>query len=78
MCLFIFQCEKIRKKRSGMLGTIRIAQGNSIDDIDQRIMQARLVCPYIKNNLKKKTTTKIHQKHLQIIKLFSVKIEELT
>ena len=54
MCLFIFQCEKIRKKRSGMLGTIRIAQGNSIDDIDQRIMQARLVCPYIKNNLKKK------------------------
>ena len=48
ICLFIFQCEKIRKKRSGMLGTIRIAQGNSIDDIDQRIMQARLVCPFIK------------------------------
>ena len=41
-----------------MLGTIRIAQGNSIDDIDQRIMQARLVCPYIKNNLKKNNNNK--------------------
>ena len=45
----MFQCEKIRKKRSGMLGTIRIAQGNSIDDVDQRIMQARFVGYYLSN-----------------------------
>jgi hypothetical protein len=37
----MLQCEKIRKKRTGVLGTWRIAQGNSIDDIDQRIVQAR-------------------------------------
>ena len=32
----------MRRKRTGMLGTLRMAQGNSIDDIDQRILEARL------------------------------------
>jgi len=33
----------MRKKRTGVFGTLRIAQGNSIDDIDQRILQARYI-----------------------------------
>jgi hypothetical protein len=36
-----FQCEKLRKKRNAFMGSLRIAHSNGIDDIDQRILQAR-------------------------------------
>ncbi|XP_060603930.1 stromal interaction molecule homolog isoform X2 [Ruditapes philippinarum] len=47
-------CEKIRKKRTGVLGTWRIAQGNSIDDIDQRIVQARMALEEIKHDMQER------------------------
>ncbi|XP_045205289.2 stromal interaction molecule homolog isoform X2 [Mercenaria mercenaria] len=47
-------CEKIRKKRTGVLGTWRIAQGSSIDDIDQRIVQARMALEEIKHDMQER------------------------
>lgn len=34
-------CEKLKKKRSSFLGSFRVAHGNSIDEIDNRILQAK-------------------------------------
>ncbi|KAL3879200.1 hypothetical protein ACJMK2_031508 [Sinanodonta woodiana] len=47
-------CEKMRKKRTGMLGTLRIAQGNSMDEIDQRIMQARSSLEEVRHDLQER------------------------
>ena len=35
------QCEKLRKKRNAFMGPLRIAHGNSIDEVDKRILNAR-------------------------------------
>ncbi|XP_052228196.1 stromal interaction molecule homolog isoform X3 [Dreissena polymorpha] len=48
-------CEKIRRKRTGVLGTLRIAQGNSIDDIDERIVQARMALEEIRHDMQERT-----------------------
>ncbi|KAG8192783.1 hypothetical protein JTE90_019101 [Oedothorax gibbosus] len=34
-------CEKLSKKRATFMGTFRIAHGNSIDDVDDRIVKAK-------------------------------------
>ena len=34
-------CEKLKKKRSSFLGSFRVAHGTSIDDVDNRILQAK-------------------------------------
>ncbi|KAK4336802.1 hypothetical protein RND71_043581 [Anisodus tanguticus] len=34
-------CEKLKKKRSSFLGSFRVAHGSSIDDVDNRILQAK-------------------------------------
>ncbi|XP_052792788.1 stromal interaction molecule homolog isoform X3 [Mya arenaria] len=47
-------CEKIRRKRTGVLGTLRIAQGNSIDNIDQRIVQARMALEEIRHDMQER------------------------
>ncbi|XP_064481902.1 stromal interaction molecule homolog isoform X1 [Ornithodoros turicata] len=36
-------CEKLRRKRSSFMGSFRIAHGSSIDDIDSRILQAKVL-----------------------------------
>ena len=37
----MFQCDKLRKKRSTLLGAFRVAHSSSIDDVDNRILQAK-------------------------------------
>lgn len=34
-------CDKLKKKRSSFLGSFRVAHGTSIDDVDNRILQAK-------------------------------------
>lgn len=36
-----FQCEKLRKKRSSLIGAFISTHGKSIDDVDKSIMDAR-------------------------------------
>lgn len=50
----IFQCEKLKRKRSSFLGSFRVAHGSSIDDVDNRIMQAKSALTEITANLKER------------------------
>lgn len=36
-----FQCDKLRKKKTQMFGSFRIAHGSLMDDIDHKIFEAR-------------------------------------
>jgi len=36
-----FQCEKLRKKRSSLVGAFVSTHGKSIDDVDRSIVEAR-------------------------------------
>ncbi|XP_074604702.1 stromal interaction molecule isoform X2 [Brevipalpus obovatus] len=47
-------CEKLRKKRSSFLGSFRVAHGSSIDDVDNRIIQAKSALTEITANLKER------------------------
>lgn len=38
---FSFQCEKLRKKRSSLVGAFVSTHGRSIDDVDRSIVEAR-------------------------------------
>lgn len=37
----MFQCEKLRKKRSSLVGAFVSTHGKSIDDVDRSIVEAR-------------------------------------
>lgn len=37
----LFKCDKLKKKRSTLLGAFRVAHGSSIDYVDNTILQAR-------------------------------------
>lgn len=41
VCAFVFQCEKIKKRNKALFGALRMAHSNSLDEIDQRILDAR-------------------------------------
>lgn len=47
-------CEKLRKKRSSFMGTFRIAHGSSIDDIDNRILQAKSALSEVTKDLQER------------------------
>lgn len=36
-----FQCEKLSRKRSSFLGSLKVAHGSSLDDVDGKISQAK-------------------------------------
>ncbi|XP_054164583.1 stromal interaction molecule homolog [Oppia nitens] len=47
-------CEKLRKKRSTLLGAFRVAHGNSIDEIDNRILEAKTALKEVTKELKER------------------------
>ncbi|XP_064636160.1 stromal interaction molecule homolog isoform X4 [Lineus longissimus] len=47
-------CEKLRKKRNAFLGSLRLAHSNGIDDIDQRILQARAALEEVRYDLQER------------------------
>ncbi|EEC03791.1 conserved hypothetical protein, partial [Ixodes scapularis] len=47
-------CEKLRKKRSSFMGSFRIAHGSSIDDIDNRILQAKAALSEVTKDLQER------------------------
>ncbi|UYV75304.1 STIM2 [Cordylochernes scorpioides] len=48
-------CEKLNKRRSTFLGTFKVAHGNSINDIDNRILQARAALAELTGDLQERT-----------------------
>ncbi|XP_023242863.1 stromal interaction molecule homolog isoform X2 [Centruroides sculpturatus] len=47
-------CEKLRRKRSAFMGAFRIAHGGSIDDVDNRILQAKAALCEITKDLQER------------------------
>ncbi|XP_023239470.1 stromal interaction molecule homolog isoform X2 [Centruroides sculpturatus] len=47
-------CEKLRKRRSSFLGSFRIAHGGSIDDVDNRILQAKAALSEVTKDLQER------------------------
>ncbi|XP_048240743.1 stromal interaction molecule 1-like isoform X8 [Haliotis rufescens] len=47
-------CDKIRKRNKAFLGSLRMAHGNSLDDIDQRILIARQAFEEVKQDLQER------------------------
>ncbi|XP_067664145.1 stromal interaction molecule 1-like isoform X3 [Haliotis asinina] len=47
-------CDKIRKRNKAFLGSLRMAHGNSLDDIDQRILTARQAFEEVKQDLQER------------------------
>ena len=45
------QCEKLRKKRQTFMGSFRVAHGSAIDDVDQRIVQAKTALSEVTRDL---------------------------
>ena len=43
-CLsFLLKCERVKKKRGSLMGSLRLAHDLSIDEVDQKILSARFV-----------------------------------
>lgn len=47
-------CEKLRKKRNAFMGPLRIAHGNSIDEVDKRILNARAALEEVRHDLQER------------------------
>ncbi|KAI1299374.1 Stromal interaction molecule 1 [Halotydeus destructor] len=47
-------CEKLRKKRATFMGSFRVAHGSSIDDVDNRILQARQALSEVTKDLEER------------------------
>ncbi|CAG2101286.1 unnamed protein product [Medioppia subpectinata] len=47
-------CEKLRKKRASVLGAFRVAHGNSIDDVDNRILEAKTALKEVTRDLQER------------------------
>ncbi|XP_074649721.1 stromal interaction molecule 1-like isoform X2 [Tubulanus polymorphus] len=47
-------CEKLRKKRSAFMGSLRIAHSDSIDEIDRRILDARAALEEVRKDLQER------------------------
>lgn len=41
MMMMMFQAEKIKKKRSSLIGTFHMAHSSSLDDVDHKILSAK-------------------------------------
>lgn len=39
--LILLQAEKIKKKRSSVLGTLHVAHSSSLDQVDHKILEAK-------------------------------------
>ncbi|XP_022240009.1 stromal interaction molecule homolog isoform X2 [Limulus polyphemus] len=48
------ECEKLRKRRSTLLGAFRIAHGSSVDAIDHRILQAKAALSEVTKDLQER------------------------
>ena len=48
------QCDKLRKKRASLLGAFRVAHGNSIDDVDNRILEAKTALSEVTKDLQER------------------------
>ena len=49
-------CEKLKRKRSTLLGSFRVAHGSSIDDVDNRILQAKESLAEVTRELQERLT----------------------
>jgi STIM1 Orai1-activating region len=47
MNVVFFQCEKLKKKRSSLVGAFVSTHGKSIDDVDRSIVEARYVQAFV-------------------------------
>ncbi|XP_035233663.1 stromal interaction molecule homolog isoform X1 [Stegodyphus dumicola] len=47
-------CEKLRKKRTSFMGAFRVAHGSSIDDVDNRILQAKAALSEVTKDLQER------------------------
>ncbi|XP_052829472.1 stromal interaction molecule homolog isoform X2 [Octopus bimaculoides] len=47
-------CEKLKKKRNAFMGPLRIAHGNSIDEVDKRILNARASLEVVHQDLQER------------------------
>lgn len=50
----ILQCEKLRKKRSSLVGAFVSTHGKSIDEVDKSIVEARTALNEVTNELKER------------------------
>ena len=50
----IVKCERLRKKRSTLLGAFRVAHSSSIDDVDNRILQAKTALSEVTKDLQER------------------------
>lgn len=41
VCTFLFQAEKIKKKRGSVFGTLHVAHSSSLDEVDHKILEAK-------------------------------------
>ncbi|XP_015795205.1 stromal interaction molecule 1 isoform X2 [Tetranychus urticae] len=48
-------CDKLKKKRSTFFGSLRVAHGSSIDDVDNRILQAKKALSEITKEFKERS-----------------------
>ncbi|PVD35025.1 hypothetical protein C0Q70_06306 [Pomacea canaliculata] len=47
-------CEKIKKRNKALFGALRMAHSNSLDEIDQRILDARMALEEVKHDLQER------------------------
>lgn len=50
----LFQCEKLRKKRSSLVGAFVSTHGKSIDDVDRSIVEARTALTEVTQELQER------------------------
>ncbi|GAB1604629.1 stromal interaction molecule homolog [Argonauta hians] len=62
-------CEKLKKKRNAFMGPLRIAHGNSIDEVDKRILNARASLETVHEDLQERL---IRWKAIERLCAFSV------
>jgi hypothetical protein len=55
-----FQCDKLKKKRSSLMGAFVSTHGRSIDDVDKAILEARFVSSDLKHY---KLKIQVHSKY---------------
>ena len=65
----VFQCEKLRKKRSSLVGAFVSTHGKSIDEVDRSIVEARTAL----NEVTQELQERVHRwKQIEILCGFSI------
>ncbi|XP_054709548.1 stromal interaction molecule homolog [Uloborus diversus] len=62
-------CEKLRKKRTSFMGAFRVAHGSSIDDVDNRILQAKSALSEVTKDLQERLN---RWKQIEVLCGFSI------